>query len=174
MDFLILSRATATAATVDDDVLNERHWAYMDPYADALTARGPTFDRERDAWTGSMHIVDLPGPDAAREFVANEPYNSAGLFETHRIWRFDNLLGRTMWGFDGPDDEQRFFVVAGGPGDAELPPDRLIVLGRLHDLDDEPAGLALAVQAPNRAALDEVVAGLGEVEVHDWEFGGRR
>ena len=45
----------------------------------------------------------------------------------------------------------------------------------------EPAGIALALQAPGREAVDAFIedkrTGLGalsEVEVHDWEFGGRR
>jgi hypothetical protein len=37
----------------------------------------------------------------AWEFVAEEPYHRAGLFEEHVVWRFTNLLGRTMWEFGG-------------------------------------------------------------------------
>ncbi len=66
-----------------------------------------------------------------------------------------------------------------------LPPellDRLVVYGALTALDGaDPVGVALAVQAPDREAVDAVIederTGLGafsEVEVHDWEFGGRR
>jgi hypothetical protein len=68
---------------------------------------------------------------------------------------------------------------------ADLPPklrERLIVYGQLRNLDgEEPAGLALAVQAPTREALDALLddgrarlAGYGEVAIHDWGFGGRR
>ncbi len=42
-------------------------------------------------------------------------------------------------------------------------------------------GVALALQAPDREAVDALIenerAGLGafsEVEIHNWEFGGRR
>lgn len=68
----------------------------MDGFADGMTARGPTFGTDRQTWTGGLHVVDLPGPKAVREFVAREPYNQAGLFEEHFIWRFADLLGRTM------------------------------------------------------------------------------
>ena len=69
----------------------------------------------------------------------------------------------------------------GGTLPAELL-ERLILYGALTTLDDgEPAGVALALQAPDRDAVDALLAdeqtGLGafsEVEVHDWEFGGRR
>ena len=188
MDFLIRSRAFAHAEdTEDDPSLNERHWSYMDDFADRMTARGPTLGRDRETWTGSLHVVDLDGALAAREFAEREPYHQAGLFEEHFIWQFTNLLGRTMWQYERPPDEPRFLVLARGAGDPpshlDLPPqlsDGLIMFGALRDLDDQPAGLALAVQVPSREALDallgDVRTGLADhdVEVHDWEFGGRR
>ncbi len=79
MDFLIHSRAGADVAATDVE-LDERHWAYMDQFADRMTARGPTLGADRETWTGSLHILDLPDPATAREFVALEPYNQAGLY----------------------------------------------------------------------------------------------
>ena len=196
MDFQIYSRSTPAAAVAPDDpALNERHWAYMDGSADEMTARGPTLGTDRQSWTGSLHVVNLPDPEAAREFVAREPYNQAGLFEEHRTWRFTDILGQTMWQFADAEDEPCFLVLAhpatGVPQKlspvplADLPPelrDRLILYGELRNLnDDEPAGVALAVQAPTPEALDALLgdarAGLADchdVEIHDWEFGGRR
>ncbi len=196
MDFLVYSRSAPTAADSEaDPELDEQHWSYMDRFADEMTARGPTLGTDRQTWTGSLHVVDLPGPNAAREFVAREPYNRAGLFEEHFIWRFTNFLGRTMWQFAGATDEPRFLVLAQAADDlpngprpvplADLPRElceRLIVYGELRNLDiEEPAGVALAVQVPTREALDSLFgdrrAGLvdfGEVRIHDWEFGGRR
>ena len=60
--------------------------------------------------------------------------------------------------------------------------ERLILYGALTTLDGaEPAGVALALQAPDREAVDALIederTGLGafsEVEIHNWEFGGRR
>lgn len=196
MDFLIYSRsAPATADAEDDPELDEQHWSYMDGFADGMTARGPTLGADRQSWTGSLHVVDLPGPAAVREFVAGEPYNRAGLFEEHLIWRFSNLLGRTMWQFTGATDEHRFLVLAQTAEDRPKDPmpvpvaglaprlrERLIVYGALRDLDDEdPAGVALAVQVRTRPALDTLLgdglpgyADYGDIRIHDWEFGGRR
>jgi uncharacterized protein YciI len=184
VDFLIHSRASsAPAHPADEAGLNERHWTYMDGFAGGMTARGPTLAPDRETWTGSLHIVDLSGPEAAREFVAQEPYQQAGLFEEHSIWRFTNLLGRTMWEFTRPAEEPRYVVLAAGSDPVgDLSPalrDRVIVHGRLGHLDDDrPVGVALAVQAPSREVLDTMLAeaGLGgdRVDVHDWEFGGRR
>ena len=50
--------------------------------------------------------------DSARRFVADEPYNRAGLYERHSIWLFENLLGQTMWEFPA-SDEPLFLVLAG-------------------------------------------------------------
>ena len=50
----------------------ETHWSFMDAYARAFVARGPTLT-EGGAQTGSMHIVDLPDAEAARVFAYEEP-----------------------------------------------------------------------------------------------------
>jgi uncharacterized protein YciI len=172
VDFLVLSRASsATVRPVDEPGLNERHWSYMDGFADGMTARGPTLGPDRETWTGSMHVVSLPSADDVHAFVSEEPYERAGLFESHRTWRFTNLLGRTMWDHVGRPDQPRFLVLARqAPG---LPDEAVIMLGELSTLDGDPAGFALAVQLPDRSALDDLDAGL-EAEVHDWEPGGRR
>ena len=65
---------------------------------------------------------------------------------------------------------------------AALLRERLIVHGELLTPDDaRPAGVALALQAPTRAAVDVLLRdgrpGLGEhfdLQILDWEFGGRR
>jgi uncharacterized protein YciI len=115
MDFLIFSRAAAHAADSDDDALNETHWSHMDRFADSMIARGPTLAPDREAFTGSVHVLGLPDLDTARRFAADEPYNRAGLFEEHSIRLFENVLGRTMWEFSRPhQNEPRFLVIASG------------------------------------------------------------
>ena len=160
----------------------------MDAFADSMVARGPTFDADRETVTGSLHVLGLPDLEAVREFVTREPSNRAGVYGGHRVWRFDNLLGRTMWEFPHTDDEPRFLVVA---LTGRRPPpltslsaalrERLILYGGLGTPDDaEPVGVALAVQAQDRQAVGALIEDAGirdgarEVEIHDWEFGGRR
>jgi uncharacterized protein YciI len=197
MDFFVYSRDVAETTLRGDRELLEEHWSYMDAFAESMIARGPTLAADRDTATGSLHVLGLPSVDAAREFVAREPNNRAGVYADHFIWRFENLLGRTMWEFSGVADEPRFLVIArldrdhnAGRGSRlvsaeSLPPElreRLIVYGALSTLDDgEPAGVALAVQVPDRDAVvalleDERTGGdvFQGVEIHDWEFGGRR
>jgi len=162
----------------------------MDRFAKSMIARGPTLDTSRETATGSLHVLALPGVDAAREFVALEPNNLAGIYGEHLVWRFENLLGRSMWEFSGQAVDPRFLVICRSrllrPVPAETLPaalrEPLILYGALTTLDGaDPAGVALALQAKDREAVDALVAdeqsGLGalsEVEIHNWEFGGRR
>ena len=191
MDFFVYSRdAVDTAELRDDQALLEEHWSYMDRFAESMIARGPTLDTDRENATGSLHVLALPSVGAVRDFVALEPNNRAGVYEEHLVWRFENLLGRSMWEFAGQPAEPRFLIIGrshlGRPVSAEiLPPElleRLILYGALTTLDGaEPVGVALALQAPDREAVDAVLEDertglevLSEAEVHDWEFGGRR
>jgi hypothetical protein len=160
--FFVHSRA-APGAAEPGDALTEAHWTYMDAFADGMIARGPTLGPDRESWTGSVHIVDLPSAEAAHEFVHSEPYNRAGLFGAHVIRRFTNLLGRTMWESPAASDDPLFLAIANEPLPAPRP-ERLVVHGEL-----EPAGVVLALHAPSRDAL-----GLHGAEIHDWERGGRR
>lgn len=182
--------AADSAALRDDPDLLEKHWSYMDRFAKSMTARGPTLGADRETATGSLHILALPSVAAAREFVTLEPNNCAGVYRDHSIWRFENLLGRSMWEFSGQPRESPFLIIARSqlrkPASvATLPAElleRLVLYGALATLDGvEPVGVALAVQAPDREAVDALIedeqTGLGafaEIEVHNWEFGGRR
>ena len=180
IDFFVYSRdAPGTAALRGDEALLEQHWSYMDRFAESMIARGPTLRADRETATGSLHILGLPSVEAAREFVAREPNNRRGIYAEHTIWRFENLLGRTMWEFAGATDEPKLLVVARSPC-RPVPPcaevrDRLILYGALSTLDEaEPVGVALAVQARDREAADPLLAAFPDVEEHCWEFGGRR
>lgn len=187
--FLIHSLAAAGVADIDDSDLDEEHWRYTDPHTATMIARGPTLDRERREWTGSIHILDLPDLDTVHRYIDNEPYHRAGGYRAHRVWRFEDLLGRTMWDTDRVAEKTCYFLVS-TEGRADVAPRtpvnqplaELIVLGRLRDpITDASRGLALAVQVPSRSDLDTVLdrtlgppAVRGRLDAIDWEFGGRR
>jgi uncharacterized protein len=191
VDFFVYSRDAANTAHLrDDQELLEEHWSYMDMFAESMIARGPTLDTDRETATGSLHVLGLPNADAAREFVAREPNNRAGVYGEHSVWRFENLLGRTMREFSGQPAESRFLIIGrshlGRPMAAESLPtelrQRLVLYGALTTLDGaEPVGVGLALQAPDRAAVDALIGdertglpAFSDIVVHDWEFGGRR
>ena len=163
--------------------LLEQHWSYMDGYAAAMIARGPTLADDGETPTGSVHIVDLPDPAGARAFAFDEPGYQAGMYRDVMLRRWRNLLGRTMWQFPpGYTDDRRYLVLglgAGQPADERLPPDhdqRLIAYGSLLS-DDATAwlGTAALVQAPSAQAARTVLAAdrYAAVEVHRWDYGGR-
>jgi uncharacterized protein YciI len=174
------------------EAVGEDHWSFMDAYADAMIARGPTFADDGETPTGSLHIVDLPDADAARAFAHDEPYYRAGVFGDVMIRRWRNSLGRTMWEYGGDHDAMHFLVIGhakadvGGVGDdlcAAHLADHVIVCGPLLSDDGSRwAGTAATLALESRAAVEELLAGdplataglYEQIEIHHWCFGGRR
>lgn len=180
MEFFCYHRDRPGSAALRD-VLLEDHWSYMDRYATELIARGPTFTDDGTP-TGSVHIAGLPDPAAARAFAFDEPNYQAGVYRDVLLRRWRNLLGRTMWEFPGGrDGGDRHLVLGLGAGTAEdrVPADReaLIAYGPLLS-DDGSAwlGTAALVRAPNPAEARAVLSAdrYASIEVHNWQFGGRR
>jgi uncharacterized protein YciI len=180
--------------------LTEAHWSFMDRYAEAMIARGPTLTIDEMTATGSMHIVNLPDSDAVRVFAFDEPNYKAGVYGEVLVRRWSNTLGRTMWDFTGSNAGYRRFLVIGHgrPGmtdarndlqaehrryiDTSGYRDRLIACGPLLSDDGSGwTGTATIVELPDRAAAEAMLtrspyarAGLYDsVEVHAWQFGGR-
>jgi uncharacterized protein YciI len=182
MEFFCYHRDRPGSAALRDELL-EKHWSYMDGYASELIARGPTIDRDRDTATGSVHIVDLPDLATARAFVFDEPNYQAGVFRDVLLRRWRNMLGQTMWDFPGgPEDGNRYLVLGLGSGRAAdvgtLPHrDDLIAYGPLLSDDGTTwLGTAALVRAPDPVTARAVLTSerYADIEVHDWQFGGRR
>ncbi|MGN9762127.1 YciI family protein [Streptomyces sp. SD31] len=182
MEYFCYHRDRAGSITLREELLEE-HWSYMDQYAKELIARGPTFAADGETPTGSVHIVDLPDPTAARAFAFDEPNYQAGAYRDVLLRRWRNLLGRTMWDFPGGrTGGNRYLVLglgAGQPADLAVPADRdeLIAYGPL--LSDDGAtwlGTAALLRAPDPDTARAVLTAdrYAGIEVHDWEFGGRR
>lgn len=181
MEFLCYHRDRPGADALRAEML-ERHWSYMDGYAALMIARGPTLSDDGETATGSMHIVDLPDPAAARTFAFDEPNYQAGVYRDVLLRRWRNLLGRTMWDFPGGrTGGSRYLVIGLGSGqaaDTSVPParDSLIAYGPL--LSDDGAawlGTAAVLQAPDRDAAGAILTRdrYADIEVRPWRFGGR-
>lgn len=164
------------------DELAERHWSYMDGYRAEMIARGPTLAGDGDTATGSVHILSLPDPAAARAFAFDEPNYQAGVYRDVLLRRWRNLLERTMWDFPGGRaGGNRYLVLGLGTGqavDLTVPPrrDELIAYGPLLS-DDGAAWLGTAVllraPAPDKARAILTPGRYAAIEVHNWQFGGR-
>jgi uncharacterized protein len=182
------------------EALGEEHWSFMDGYADAMIARGPTFAEDGETPTGSLHIVDLPDADAVHVFAYDEPNYRAGVFGDVMIRRWRNSLGRTMWEYGGDPEAMRFLVIGHGRADVATVGDDLCAARRaylaerglidhvivcgplLSDDGSRWAGTAATLALQSRAAVEELLAGdplvsaglYEQVEIHPWTFGGRR
>ncbi|MGW2773799.1 YciI family protein [Streptomyces olivaceoviridis] len=181
MEFLSYHRDRPGSLPLRDE-LCEEHWAYMDQYAKEMIARGPTLAADGHTPTGSVHIVDLPDPAAARAFAFDEPNHQAGVYRDVLLRRWRNTLGRTMWDFPGGrTGGNRYLVLGLGSGqaaDLAVPSDRdgLIAYGPL--LSDDGAtwlGTAALVRAADPATARALLTPdrYDAVEVHNWQFGGR-
>jgi uncharacterized protein YciI len=181
MEFFCYHRDRLHSTLLRNELL-EAHWSYMDRFATEMIARGPTFVPDDGTPTGSVHIVDLPSPGAARAFAFDEPNYQAGVYRNVLLRRWRNTLGRTMWEFPGgPTGGNRYLVLGLGSGqaaDVAGPPDReeLIAYGPL--LSDDAStwlGTAALVRAPNPDTARAVLTpdGYTDIEVHNWQFGGR-
>jgi hypothetical protein len=185
MEFFCYHRDRPGSTALREE-LAERHWSFMDQYQAEMIARGPTLagdgDGDGDTATGSVHIVGLPGPAAARAFAFDEPNYQAGVYRDVLLRRWRNLLGRSMRDFPGgPEGGRRYLVLGLGAGqaaDLAVPPgrDELIAYGPL--LSDDGAawlGTAALVQAldPGRARAVLTPQRYAAIEVHSWQFGGR-
>ncbi|MFF1449750.1 YciI family protein [Streptomyces sp. NPDC058274] len=182
MEFLCYHRDRPDSGALREDLLEE-HWSYMDQYAKEMIARGPTFAGDGATLTGSVHIVDLPDAVAARAFAFDEPNYQAGAYRDVLLRRWRNTLGRTMWEFPGgPSDGNRYLVLGLGAGqaaDLTVPADRdeLIAYGPLlSDNGETWLGTAALVRAPDPDAARAILTPdrYADVEVHIWQFGGRR
>jgi uncharacterized protein YciI len=182
MEFFCHHRDRSGSLALRHELLEE-HWSYMDRFDKEMIARGPTLAGDGDTPTGSVHILDLPDPAAARAFAFDEPGYQAGVYRDVLLRRWRNLLGRTMWDFPGGRTGGRRYLVLGlGEGEAAdltVPSglrDELIAYGPLLS-DDGTAwlGTAVLLRAPDPRAARSVLTPdrYADIEVHSWQFGGR-
>lgn len=191
MEYFVYGRDRPGAGQLRRETM-ERHWSFIDGYAEQLIARGATLAAPDGAMTGSMHLVDLPSPEAAQVFAFEEPFFQAGVFSEVLVRRWRNELGRTMWEFTGAGG-QRFLVIGHGRpgsggasveeidylrGEAEQ---RLIVHGPTFSEQGDWTGSVTLLELADLAAVRQLVDGspaaravfYEQVEIHHWCFGGR-
>lgn len=181
MEFFCYHQDRAGSAVLRDELL-EDHWSYMDRYATSMIARGPTLTSDGGTATGSVHILELPDPAAARTFAFEEPYYQAGVYRDVLLRRWRNSLGRTMWEtLSSRIEANQYLLVGLGPEPAaELaaPSDRdkLIAYGPLLSDDGTSwLGTAALLRATDPVAARAFMTddGYAHLEVHIWQPGGR-
>jgi uncharacterized protein YciI len=180
MEFFCYHRDRPGSTPLRNEMV-EQHWSYMDQFAASMIARGPTFTSD-GTLTGSVHILDLPDPAAARTFAFEEPGYQAGAYRDVLLRRWRNAQGRTMWDFSGSRPGNNRYLVLGftlepAAAATDHPPrDELIVSGPLLSDDGSfVVGAAVLLEAPDADDAREVLAAdrYAGIEVHQWRFGGR-
>lgn len=150
MEFFCYHRDRPGSLPLREKLLEE-HWSYMDRYAMEIVAHGPTMASDGTRPTGTVHIADMPDPDAARVFAFDEPGYQAGVYRDVLLRPWRNTLGPTMWDFPGGrTGGNRYLVLglsSGQAADLTVPadPDKLIAYGPLLS-DDGTTWLGTAVR----------------------------
>lgn len=76
------------------------HFEYLTKHKGIMVLGGATLADDNETRTGSVLIINVPNRAAADEFVRNEPFNKAGLFETVTVTR----MRRGQWNPDSAPD----------------------------------------------------------------------
>ena len=71
------------------DQVTEAHREFVGRHLDTMFVGGPLLADDGETRIGSLIVMDFPDRQAAIDFIADEPYNRAGLFEsvTIRVFR---------------------------------------------------------------------------------------
>lgn len=69
--------------------IRPRHLAYIEANKASVRLAGPFLSEDGHAMTGSLIVLDVKDPDAAKRFAAEDPYALGGLFASVDIrpWR---------------------------------------------------------------------------------------
>lgn len=67
------------------------HKAYLAQVADRIAFAGPLTDDDGQTMVGSLLAIDFDSREAARAWLADEPFTRAGLYAASEIHAFINL-----------------------------------------------------------------------------------
>lgn len=76
--------------------LRSAHERYLEDHANTVIVRGPLLDEPGEKGIGSVLLLDIPDMEAARTFMADEPFYKAGCYVdvTFHRWRFGRVFDR--------------------------------------------------------------------------------
>lgn len=70
----------------------DAHRTFVGAHLQAMYLGGPLLADDGKAPVGSLIVMDFPDRTAAERFIADEPHNRAGLFESVTIRRFGPVV----------------------------------------------------------------------------------
>jgi len=91
MYFIILATDKPNATQIRQQA-RPTHLDYIGGFGTQIVAAGATLSDDGTAMTGSFFLVDMPDRGAVEEYVRNDPYVKAGLFERVEIRRWRKVI----------------------------------------------------------------------------------
>lgn len=73
----------------------DAHRAFVGQYLDDMYLGGPLLAADGKTLVGSLIVMDFADQAAAVNFIADEPYNQAGLFESVTVRAFSPVVTPT-------------------------------------------------------------------------------
>lgn len=71
--------------------MRPEHKAYLAAVADRIAFAGPLLADDGQTMVGSLLAIDFPDREAAQRWLAQEPFNMAGLYAGTTVHAFANL-----------------------------------------------------------------------------------
>ena len=71
--------------------MRPEHRAYLAAAAERIAFAGPLLSDDGAAMVGSLLVMDFPDREAARAWLAAEPFTRAGLYASTSLLAFNNL-----------------------------------------------------------------------------------
>lgn len=91
MYFIILTTDKPDVGHIRQET-RSAHLAYARRFGEQIVAGGATLSDDGQVMTGSFLLVDMADREAVEDFVGNDPYVKAGLFETVEIRRWLKVI----------------------------------------------------------------------------------
>ncbi|WND03489.1 YciI family protein [Temperatibacter marinus] len=80
------------------ETLMAEHLAYVEKIVDQILVAGPMFDQDNKTIIGSILIYKTAEKEEAQQLLENDPYYSAGIWETIEFETFRGALGSAVGG----------------------------------------------------------------------------
>ena len=177
--------------------LYPEHRAYMAKYAADLIGHGPMLADDAAAGEiGHAFFVELPDRAAAEAFIASEPFNRAGIYDSVRVVRWSNSFLKRMQDYTPKPGWQQFLLIASKRRGIEAMlrehlhahesyfgrfEENFVFRGPIRSEDGtENFGSAIVIELPDRAAMDdfwnnEPYSSHGvyqdDLTIYRWQFG---
>ncbi|MDW3685463.1 YciI family protein [Cupriavidus sp. CV2] len=67
------------------------HKVYLGARADSIAFAGPLLGEDGTTMVGSLLVIDFPSHEAAKDWLAGEPFTQAGVYGHSTVHAFSNL-----------------------------------------------------------------------------------